>query len=417
MPDAYPFMELAIALAVGLLIGLERGWKDRADADGSRVAGFRTIGLIGLLGGLAMLIDGGKGFVLAAGFVGLALLLREGFEAQIDASHKVSVTTMVAALTAYTLGALAVSGQPHLAAMGGVATTFILWLRSPFHSFLRRIEEKELDAFLRWLLISIVVLPVLPDQYYGPYNALNPRTIWLMVVLISGLGFLGYLGMKWLGQRRGSVFLALSGGLVSSTATTLAFAKLARQDQSRQNALLAGTAVAWAMMFIRTFVIVSLLTPALLTYLYLPLGAMLIVSVIAAVILYSRNSHDAATNISISNPLDLKSAGMFAILLTIAMALSKAAAQSFGDMSLFMVSIVAGAIDIEAISLSMTQMAGHEVGIHIAANAIALAAIANTIFKSGIAVFSGGASFGRHCLFLALLLAATGGLVLWLTWS
>ena len=409
-------MELTAALAVGLLIGLERGWKDRTDPDGSRVAGFRTIGLIGLLGGLAMLIDGGRGFVLAAGFVGLALLLREGFEAQIDATSEVSVTTMIAALTAYALGAIAVSGRPQLAAIGGVATTFILWLRVPFHGLLNRIEEKELNAFLHWLLISIVVLPVLPDQAYGPYDALNPRTIWLMVILISGLGFAGYLGMKWLGRRRGSILLAVSGGMVSSTAATLAFSRLAKKDEAGLNAMVGGVAIAWAMMFIRTLVIIGILAPSLVPSLALPLGVMFLICAGAATFQYARVSTGRTEGIELSNPLDLKTAALFTFILTTGMLASKAASNMFGDAGLYAVSIIAGAIDIEAISLSLTQMVGREVAVPVAAIAVVAAAVANTLFKGSLAAISGGGRFGRQCLILAVATAGSGATTLAVTW-
>lgn len=402
-------MSLATALAVGLLIGLERGWKDRSDPEGSRVAGFRTIGLIGLLGGIAMLLDGGAGFVLAAGFLGLALLLREGFEAQIDATREVSVTTMVAALTAYGLGAIAVSGRPQLAAIGGVATAFILWLRVPFHALLDRIEEKELNAFLYWLLFSIVVLPVLPNEGYGPYAALNPRTIWLMVVLISGLGFAGYLSMKWFGRRRGSIFLAVSGGMVSSTAATLALARLATKDADGVHALVGGVAIAWAMMYIRTLLIVAVLAPSLLPLLGPPLGLMWLICALGAARYYSLATPTTEQDLTLANPLDMRSAMIFTLVLTTGMVASKAAANLFGDTGLYAVAIAAGAIDIEAISLSLTQLVGRDVTVSVASMAIVFAAIANTLFKGVLAAISGRAHFGQHCLVLAGLTSIGGG--------
>ncbi|HRX74113.1 MAG TPA: MgtC/SapB family protein, partial [Hyphomonas sp.] len=161
--------DLLAALAIGLLIGLERGWKDRADPTGSRVAGFRTFGLIGLVGGLTATLDAGNGFVISAGAIALALLLREGFEASIDETQNVSATTMVAAVITFALGAVAVKVSPLLAAGGGVVTAFILWLREPMHRLLDRIEQRELSAFLRLLLISVVVLPVMPNVGLGPW--------------------------------------------------------------------------------------------------------------------------------------------------------------------------------------------------------------------------------------------------------
>ena len=298
-----PLAGLLTALGIGLLIGLERGWKDRADPDGSRVAGFRTIGLIGFLGGLFAFIDTGSGLVIAAGFVGLTLLLREGFEAQIDVTRIVSVTTMVAALSAYALGALAVLGHSQAAAAGAVIVAFVLWMRTPLHALLHRIEEKELSALLRLLLISVVVLPVLPDQSYGPYDVFNPRAIWWMVVLISGLGFVGYLGVKWLGHRRGIGLLAIAGSFASSTAVTLSFARFSRNDAGDARALVGGTALAWAGMIVRTAFILGALAPSLIAPLALPFGFMLVVALVTAATFLLRRGTQAAPDLVLSNPL------------------------------------------------------------------------------------------------------------------
>ncbi len=404
-----PFTGLLTALGIGLLIGLERGWKDRADPDGSRVAGFRTIGLIGFLGGLFAFIDTGSGLVIAAGFVGLALLLREGFEAQIDVTRIVSVTTMVAALSAYALGALAVLGHTQAAAAGAVVVTFVLWLRTPFHALLHKIEEKELSAFLRLLLISVVVLPVLPDQAYGPYDAINPRAIWWLVVLISGLEFAGYLGVKWLGSRRGLGLLALAGSFASSTAVTLSFARFSRNDAGDARALVGGTTLAWAGMIIRTAVIIGGFAPALVGPLALPFGFMLIVALgLSAMFLFHRGTQ-AAPELVLSNPLDLRSALFFAALLATALLLFRAAAEILGSTGIYGIALVAGAVDVDAISLSMVRMSATGLDTETAAIAVALAAIANTLLKGTIAIVAGEGAYRRRGMMSAALMALAGG--------
>lgn len=310
-----PVTGLLTALGIGLLIGLERGWKDRADSDGSRVAGFRTIGLIGFLGGLFAFVDGGNGIVIAAGFIGLALLLRVGFGAQIDVTQVVSVTTMVAALNAYALGALALLGHSQVAAAGAVLVAFVLWLRRPSHALLNQIEEKELSAFLRLLLISVVVLPVLPDRNFGPYEAFNPREIWWMVVLISALQFVGYVGVKWLGTRRGIGLLAIAGSLASSTAVTLSFARFSREGGDDTSELVGGTALAWAGMIVRTTAILGGLAPSLLAPLALPFGFMLVVALATSGMFLVRRNTLSSPDMGLSNPLALRAAFFFAALL------------------------------------------------------------------------------------------------------
>jgi len=407
MPDT-PLTGLLTALGIGLLIGLERGWKDRADPDGSRVAGFRTIGLIGFLGGLFAFIDTGSGLVIAAGFVGLTLLLREGFEAQIDVTRTVSVTTMVAALSAYALGALAVLGHSQAAAAGAVIVAFVLWLRTPLHALLHRIEEKELSAFLRLLLISVVVLPVLPDQSYGPYEAFNPRSIWWMVVLISGLGFAGYLGVKWLGSRRGVGLLAVAGSFASSTAVTLSFARFSRHDAGDARALVGGTTLAWAGMIVRTALILGAFAPSLIAPLALPFGFMLVVALGTSGFFLLRRETQAAPDLLLSNPLDLRSALFFAALLATALFLSRAAADMLGPTGIYGIALVAGAVDVDTVSLSMVRMSATGLDTETAAIAVALAAIANTLLKGMIAIVAGEGAYRRRCMAVAMIMALAG---------
>jgi uncharacterized membrane protein (DUF4010 family) len=404
-------IDLLIALGIGLLIGLERGWKGRGDPDGTRVAGLRTIGLIGFLGGLLAHLDPGQGFVIAAGLVGLALLLEEGFQGQIDVTREVSVTTMVAALSAYGLGALSGIGQSQLAAGGAVLVAFVLLHRGPLHELVHAIEGQELSAFLRWLMISVVILPLLPDEQMGPFLAFNPRTFWLIVVIISGLGFLGYLGIKWLGPRNGIALTAIMGGLVSSTAVTLSFAQLGRSPTHPDRMLQGGVAIAWALMIVRTFLIVFVLAPAVLVSLWAPLGAMFAVAAGRGGLLLRNSNAPDAMNLDLSNPLDLKAAVMFAVLLAGAMLLSKAAAEQFGPAGLYFVSAISGAVDVDAISLSVSQLAANGLAAPQAGAAIYFAVIANTLLKGGISVFSGGWAYGRGCVLLALAMAAAGAMV------
>jgi len=405
MLDLNTLFSLTTALGIGLLIGLERGWKDREDPEGSRIAGFRTIGLIGLFGGLIATIDQGQGFVLAGGLVAIALLLRQGYQDRLKSSDEVSVTTLMAALLAYALGAVAVLGSSQIAAMGGVVTTFLLWIRVPLHAFLDRLNESEISAFLRWLLISIVVLPLLPNQDYGPYDALNPRTIWLMVVAISGLSFLAYVGTKWFGQKSGLLLTAFLGGLVSSTAVTLAVARMVRKEKLVKGVALSAICLAWTMMLIRTGIVVSVIAPNLLKEIAPTLVAMLVVIGIAfSIMLHRSGVQTHGEDMALKNPLDLKEAATFAIVLTLALLISKSAATQFGSKALLLVSSVTGAIDIEAVSLSVPKLAGSIVSSRTAVLAIAFAMMSNTVFKGIVFVT---VSNGRYLRSVSVLVVAT----------
>ncbi|MEZ6011496.1 MAG: MgtC/SapB family protein [Hyphomonas sp.] len=400
--------DLLAALAIGLLIGLERGWKDRADPTGSRVAGFRTFGLIGLAGGLAATLDAGNGFVISAGAIALALLLREGFEASIDETQNVSATTMVAAVITFALGAVAVKVSPLLAAGGGVVTAFILWLREPMHRLLDRIEQRELSAFLRLLLISVVVLPVMPNVGLGPWQVINPQHIWWMVVLISGLSFIGYLAVKFLGERGGVGLLALAGGLASSTAATLSFARLSRDDTGAYTAFAGGTAAAWAVMVVRTILIVAGIRPSLLPGLALPMAAMFAVAALAGVLTLWLQRRKTPAQLALPNPLDIKAALVFAGLLTAALVVSRAAQEYWGQGGILSVAAIAGTVDTDAITISMSRLQDGPDMDQVAARAIILAVITNTLFKGGLAAVVGGRAYGTRVLLTAALTVSAG---------
>lgn len=378
------FANLIVALGVGLLIGLERGWRRRDAASGTRIAGLRTIGLISLLGGITGQMDTGSGLIIAAGFLSIALLLRPAFKEAIEETDSVDATTMIAVLAAYALGAAATRGYAPLAAAGGVVTALVLWLREPLHAALEKIEEKELSAFLRLLLISVVVLPVLPDRALGPYGALNPRVIWLMVVVISGLGFLGYIAMKWFGQRRGIILMAVTGGFVSSTAVTLSLSRLSKSGAADGALLSGGAALAWAVMIVRTLLIIAVVAPSLLPLIAAPFGVMLATAIVAATLGLARSGTTAQVDLNIANPLELKPALVFASLLTAAFVLLRFASEELGRSWVYAVAGITGAADIDAITLSLSGSLEAGLSLPTAALALTIAALSNTVLKSAL---------------------------------
>lgn len=398
-----PIFHLASALAIGLLIGLERGWRERGAADGERIAGFRTHGLIGLLGGIAALVDPGSGIIVAAGLLSVALLLRPAFKEQIEETRSVGATSMIAALAAFGLGAVAGFGDVALAAAGGVLAVLILWLREPLHDLLRRIEAAELGAFLRLLLLTLVVLPVLPDQPMGPYGAFNPRLFWWMVILISALGFAGYVCVRTFGERHGTRVFGLFGGLVSSTATTASFARLARSAPDSTRSLSGAMMISWMVMIVRTAVLAGIFSPAVLFQLAGPLTSMLVTAGLFAVL--SNNERSVpGTEMKLENPLELGSALLFACVLVVALFLSKVAAEEVGAVGVYGVAFLAGAADIDVVTLSISSVLESGISVKSAALAVVIAACANTVLKAGIASYGGGA-------FRSYALAAAGTMI------
>jgi uncharacterized membrane protein YhiD involved in acid resistance len=284
MSDEYQlFIRLAVALAIGLLIGVERGWQERGAPEGSRVAGVRTYTLLGLLGGVSgLLAEQLGGLCLGLIFVGLAGVLTAAHVVDRRQHKDVGITSLVASLITFVLGAMAALGELAASASAAVVTTLLLGYKPLIHQWVSALERKDLSAGLTLLLISVVLLPLLPNQGYGPWQALNPYEIWWMVVLIASISFAGYYAIKLMGKRRGTLFTGLFGGLASSTALTLHFSRLARDGSDMTLMLAAGILVACGTMFPRMLLVATLINPALLQPLLWPALVMALITYSAA---------------------------------------------------------------------------------------------------------------------------------------
>jgi len=305
MIDLQIFERLGLALAVGLLVGLERGWRERAAAEGSRVAGIRTFALIGLGGGLAALLTGPAiGLAFGLVFAGFAALMIAAYIGGVRPGE-VGATTTVAALVTFLLGAIAVSGPMEVAASAAVVTAILLSAKPVLHRWVERIEYPELSAVLKLLLISVVMLPVLPNRTVDPWDALNPYELWWMVVLIAGLSFCGYVAVRLIGAERGVMLTGLLGGLTSSTASTLHFARLSRQSAGAERLLAAAAAVACATMLPRILLVVGVLNLPLLLRLLAPLGGAALVTYLGAGLLWHRPpGQQTAVSVRVENPFE-----------------------------------------------------------------------------------------------------------------
>jgi len=281
MENIVALQHLGLALAIGLLIGTERGWHSRNAHHGQRVAGVRTFGLTALTGGLV----GVLGSALGPLFMGLALL---SFAALVIVSYWLEnaapaqepdrgITTEVALITTFILGLSATAGQALIAAISAVVITTLLGLKPILHAWVRRLSAEEINASIKFLLISVVLLPLLPNQGYGPWQAFNPYLAWWMVVLVSGLSFSGYIAIKWAGERQGIMLASLLGGLVSSTATTITLAQHARALRFTPALLAAGILAASSIMFIRVAIEAGVVNAELLPKLLPPLLIMSLV--------------------------------------------------------------------------------------------------------------------------------------------
>ncbi|MDT8452591.1 MAG: MgtC/SapB family protein [Gammaproteobacteria bacterium] len=413
----YAFYYLSVSLAIGLLIGTERGWKAREAKEGERIAGVRTYGLIGLLGGGTSLLAAEFG-ALALGlvFVGLAGALTTAYVVNRDnRGHDIGITSLVAGLLTFTLGAVAAMGEVAIATAFAVVTTLLLSYKPVLHRWVRVLEAEELRATIKLLLISVVLLPILPDQGYGPWQVLNPYTLWWMVVMIAAISFVGYFAIKIAGARRGIIFTGLFGGLASSTALTLHFSRMSHRNKSLEPILAMGILLACGTMFPRMLLVASVIHPELFKLLLVPAMVMAFFSYSPTLFYlraHSQKNTDPAS--SLRNPLELKTALVFGLLLALVMLLSKALQQWFGDAGVLALAAASGIADVDAITLSLAHMSEDGLMLHITVTGIVIAAAVNSVFKGSMAAFVGGRHIGLR-VGLPLLASATGGLLsVWL---
>ena len=379
-------MGVGIALAAGLLIGLERGWHQRDLPDGHRVAGLCTFALIGLLGGLRGLLAQRWGAILLVVVLAVvALLVLAGYIVTARMHSVMGLTTAMAAITTFLVGVLAAGGSTLLASAVAVVTVALLQLKRPMHNGIGKLTESELTSGIQLLLISVVILPVLPDRGFGPFEALNPYKLWWAVVLLALLSFLGFVLMRWFGARRGLTLTALLGGLVSSTATTATLARWAKEAPQWRPLAAGGATLACAAMFGRMAVLVAVAAPALGTATVGTLGAMAVTGAAFGAYLTTREHARDLPDLSTQNPLKLTAAVQFALFLAAVLLAGRFLADRFGDAGLLVTAAISGLVDVDAITLSVGRMVGDGVvGASVAGLAVFLAAAVNQVTKLGL---------------------------------
>ena len=405
--------ELLVALAIGLLIGLEREWRKHDDEDRHKI-GIRTFGLMGLLGGLSGALHDALGPWLApAALLGLALLLVNDRRSQGKSglfALTEDMTTLVAALVTFLLGVLATTGAIELAVACAVIVVALLYLKPTLHGLVGKLTDAELKATVRFLVISLVILPVLPDRGYGPYEAFNPRSTWLLVVMISAMSFIGYFAIRALGAAMGVLATGLFGGMVSSTATTISFAKLAGENQQQGKVFAAGAILANAIMALRVLVLSSVLAPPLALALALPLGFAAATSIgfVAFLWFSTRHIKTVGEEMTVANPFELSQAIKFALFLTVIQILERFLGDKFGDAGLYVLAAIAGLADLDAITLSVARDTPDDANLTSAVIAILLAVASSALVKSIIVARAGGAFARWSIVALVMMVAAAG---------
>lgn len=407
---------LGIALAVGLLIGIERGWQEREAREGERVAGMRTYGLMGLLGGIAALIaTHATIYLLGFAFLGLAIVLSTAYAVNLGRVEDAGITSLIAGLLTFSFGALAVLGQVTAAAAAAVMTTLLLGFKPVLHRWLQQLTQQELRAGLKLLLISVVVLPILPNQGYGPWQALNPYELWWMVVLVAAIAFSGYAAMKIAGRATGVVITGLFAGLASSTALTLQFSRLARRQEEMTALFASGILFACGTMFPRMLLLAILINPSLLPRMLVPTTLMALIVFLPGLVFWMRGAWQAPQHQApLPNPLELKVALRFGVFLALIMLLAKGLKEVSGETGVLLLAALSGLTDVDAITLSLSRMSHAELAVDLAVAGIVAASAVNSVVKAVLATSIGGKQLGLKVGVPLLLAAAIGLLTVWL---
>jgi uncharacterized membrane protein (DUF4010 family) len=396
-------LSVLIAFAIGLLIGIERGWSDREEIEGSRFAGIRTFSIVGLLGGImGLLTQHTDPWVLAVSFAGVTALVIVAHLLDVRKNRDIGTTTAFAMLLTFALAAWSVFGY-ELPALGTtVLVMALLGYKPVLHRWLQRLEQIEIYAIIKLLVISIVLLPLLPNEGFGPWDAFNPYWVWWMVVLISGLSFAGYIAIKVAGKDLGTLVTSFTGGMVSSTATTLSLAQFAKET-FHKHLFMAGVILASSIMFIRVAIEVIIVNYELLAYVWIPLSLMFAGLIAAGLWLwYVRIDHkQQAAEINLKNPFQLSTAIQFGLILGAILILAEAMLDWFGEEGIYALSIISGLMDVDAITLSLSRMAAEGLRSEVAAMGIVLASATNTVIKGVIFAFFAGL---KESLILILLL-------------
>ena len=407
------FKPLGIALGLGLLVGLQREW------DKHELAGIRTFTLITLLGAItALLARDFGGWIIAAGLLALAGLLITGNWMKADTARAGSIgqTTETAALVMYGVGAMLMAGYTIPAVVLGGATAVLLHMKDRMESFVGSLDASDVRAIFQFVLLAMVILPLLPNETYGPYDVLNPFKIWLMVVLIVAIGLSAYVAYRIAGVRAGSILGGVLGGLISSTATTVSYAR-----QCKDNPRLVGTAsfvivVASTIVLVRVVIEVAAVSPRLLPAMLPPFIAVFVLMAAISGWLYLRLQQDKAKPTEHTNPSQLKPALIFGGIFAVVLLLVAFVQDQFGDTAIYAAALVSGLTDVDALTLSVAALFNQDrLPGDTSWRAIMLATLSNLAFKAGAAGVLGGAKLFRivGIAFGVTIAAGLGVIFLW----
>jgi uncharacterized membrane protein (DUF4010 family) len=385
----------ATSLAIGLLIGLDRERNPLASA------GLRTFALVALFGTLAALLSEKteSPWLLLGGLLIVGIMT---ITANLRAPKKVSdpgTTTVAAIIVCYALGAIVWYGYSTLAIMLAIVTTILLYFKTELHGISRNLDRRDLISILQFAILTFIILPILPDKNFGPYEAINPYQVWLMVVLISGVSLSGYIALRLVGQRYGTALLGSFGGLVSSTVTTLVYARRSKYNQSIIPIAVVVILIANLVVLIRLSVFSAVVSQSILPQLLPILGSGLLLGLGVTVYWWKKiNQQNEMPLPEIKNPAEIQTAVSFGLLYAVVLFLAAWLSDIAGSRGLYAVALVSGLTDVDAITLTSLRL--FELGKLEATEtvtAISLGIMSNIAFKLGLVFFIGGPLLAKRC--------------------
>lgn len=411
MIDAVIIQRFLLALALGALVGLEREYA-RHRKKGHQFAGIRTFPLIALFGALSAYFgEVLSPWILLMGMFLVGILIVVAYFRITDRTH-VGATSEIAGFLVFLIGVLVYENELVLAVVLAIIITLILYARSILHRFAEHIKEQELSATLKFTVIAFLILPLLPNKEYGPLGIFNPFLIWLMVVFISGISLIGYILLKWVGEK-GLVLTGLLGGLTSSTATIISFSEQSKQQKKHYRVLATGVIAANGMMMLRTIIVATVLNPALFPLLVIPVGILLLLTVLLGYITWSKTVF-STKKITLNSPFTVKPALQFGLLFAVIIALIKIVYYYFSSQGVYVLSFLSGVADMDAITISLAQISKESLLSTIAVKGILVATLTSIAVKGGIAYWTGERKFRNIVagVFLVLIIVGIGVITL-----
>jgi uncharacterized membrane protein (DUF4010 family) len=423
LSDFEPWWRFGFALLIGALIGLEREFYQQKEK-APDFAGIRTFSLIALLGSVSSFLSSDFGIALAAlALGGLILMTTVSYSgALVRRKTETGITTEVAAILTFLFGVLVMGDHAMVAIALAVITSLLLVLKGRLHGFIRNMSPEDIFVTLQFALVAAVVLPLLPNRAIDPLGLLNPFAIWLMVVIVSGIGFSGYVLMKVLGPSQGINLMGILGGLASSTATTISLSSASRQYPHMARHYARGVVLASTVMFPRVLFLILVIHPPLALKVIVPFTLMLVAGLFFIFVIQRAKSTEEATihpEYRINNPLKLSTAIKFGALFAIVLVVVEYAQTFLGSSGVYLASMLAGLTDVDAIALSVTRLADSaQLASDVAGVAVIIAALMNTVSKGAISYFSGSPELRRPVISALVLMiivgVISGGLVFFL---